>query len=166
MFESFAPVCFLTRSSGSSTRCCRSVWCSVVSSLISHEKFLCGKEQPGVCIYTSSATGISLANLKAWRRAAAFVLLASNLVAALYTGLIHQRGTLDVMSRLQTLCDVSSTSTPSRPDVLLLMPCHSTPFYRYGTHICHTWVDGLQMSCMNRDEVVLIKEKELTMETI
>lgn len=83
-----------------------------------------------MCFNTSSTTGISLANLKAWRRAAASVLLVSNLFAALYTGLIHQRGTLDVMSHLQTLCDVGSASTPPQPDVLFLMPCHSTPFYR------------------------------------
>ncbi|KAF3832606.1 hypothetical protein F7725_026271 [Dissostichus mawsoni] len=49
---------------------------------------------------------------------------------ALYTGLIHQRGSLDVMSRLQTLCDVRNIST-MQPDVLLLMPCHSTPYYSH-----------------------------------
>lgn len=80
-----------------------------------------------------ATTGISMAHLKAWRRAAAFSLLVTNLFPALYTGLIHQRGTLDVMSRLQTLCDVSNVSTRLQPDVLFLMPCHSTPFYRYNT---------------------------------
>lgn len=83
-----------------------------------------------VCFNTSFTTGISLANLKTWRRAAAFFLLVSNLLAALYTGLIHQRGTLDVMSHLQTLCDINR-DVPLQPDVLFLMPCHSTPFYRY-----------------------------------
>lgn len=78
-------------------------------------------------------TGISLAHLKAWRRPAAALLLVSNLVLALYTGLIHQRGTLDVMSHLQRLCEVSSDSARPQSDVFFLMPCHSTPFYRY-TH--------------------------------
>ncbi|KAM4630422.1 GPI mannosyltransferase 3 isoform 2-T2 [Polymixia lowei] len=75
--------------------------------------------------------GISLANLKTWRRAAAYGLLVTNLVPALYTGLIHQRGTLDVMSHLQRLCDINSVSNSPQLDVLFLMPCHSTPFYSH-----------------------------------
>ncbi|KAM7424081.1 hypothetical protein PAMA_000437 [Pampus argenteus] len=82
-----------------------------------------------VCLM--DATGISMVNLKAWRRAAAFSLLVTNLFPALYTGLIHQRGTLDIMTHLQALCDVSSISTRPQPDVLFLMPCHSTPFYSH-----------------------------------
>lgn len=80
-----------------------------------------------------SPTGVSLANLKVWRRAAVSVLLVSNLAAALYTGLVHQRGTLDVMTHLHTLCDASR---PETTDVLFLMPCHSTPFYRYCKFLC------------------------------
>lgn len=80
-----------------------------------------------------SPTGVSLANLKVWRRAALSVLLVSNLAAALYTGLVHQRGTLDVMTHLHTLCDASR---PQTTDVLFLMPCHSTPFYRCCKFSC------------------------------
>lgn len=102
--------------------------------------FFCGKSLFHGCILSFLAScvdivflssGTSLAHLKAWRRTAATVLLVANLVPALYTGLIHQRGTLDVMSHLQTLCDVSSVPTHPLPDVLFLMPCHSTPFYRF-----------------------------------
>ncbi|XP_071237261.1 GPI mannosyltransferase 3-like [Salvelinus alpinus] len=75
--------------------------------------------------------GIALVNLRTWRRPAACALLVSNLVPALYTGLLHQRGTLDVMGHLQTLCDNSEPSTPPLPEVLFLMPCHSTPFYSH-----------------------------------
>lgn len=87
-----------------------------------------------MCLYNKCflSTGISLAHLKSWRRPAAAVLLSANLIPALYTGLIHQRGTLDVMNHLQPLCDVGNVSTTRpQPDVLFLMPCHSTPFYRY-----------------------------------
>lgn len=108
-------------------------------------KFLISTKHPFVlmrscleCFNTSSTAGISLANLKTWRRPAAFVLLVSNLVAALYTGLIHQRGTLDVMTHLHTLCNVSGIASPPQPDILFLMPCHSTPFYRYSA-ASHTW---------------------------
>uniref|UniRef100_A0A671YKX6 Mannosyltransferase n=2 Tax=Sparus aurata TaxID=8175 RepID=A0A671YKX6_SPAAU len=104
------------------------VWTLVVYSLLPHKEFRFIYPVLPFCIIFS---GISLANLKAWRRAAAFFLLVSNLAAALYTGLIHQRGTLDVMTRLQTLCDVSNISSPPQTDVLFLMPCHSTPFYSH-----------------------------------
>ncbi|KAI3377872.1 hypothetical protein L3Q82_009012 [Scortum barcoo] len=131
------------------------VWTLVVYSLLPHKEFrfiypvlpfcmvFCGKRlhftlnmsfvlmNNQMCVLTPPPlTGISLGSMKTWRRATVSLLLVSNLVAALYTGLIHQRGTLDVMSHLQTLCDVSNSST-SQPDVLLLMPCHSTPFYSH-----------------------------------
>ncbi|XP_077419025.1 GPI alpha-1,2-mannosyltransferase 3-like isoform X2 [Vanacampus margaritifer] len=70
--------------------------------------------------------GATLARMRAWRRAAAAGLLASNLLMALYTGLIHQRGALDIMSHVHALChDVS------QPDVLFAMSCHSTPYYSH-----------------------------------
>ncbi|KAJ3594257.1 hypothetical protein NHX12_006588 [Muraenolepis orangiensis] len=55
----------------------------------------------------------------------------ANLLPALYTGLVHQRGTLDVMSHLQRLCELHSNTTSGTPEVLFLMPCHSTPFYSH-----------------------------------
>ncbi|XP_041794364.1 GPI mannosyltransferase 3 [Chelmon rostratus] len=103
-------------------------WTLMVYSLLPHKEF---RFIYPVLPFCMVFCGISLANLKAGRRAAAIILLVSNLVAALYTGLIHQRGTLDVMSHLQTLCDVSSVSSLPQPDVLFLMPCHSTPFYSH-----------------------------------
>jgi len=94
---------------------------------------VCSWYQPtpinGVCF--TWLEGLSLARLKSWRRAAACGLLGANLLPALYTGLIHQRGTLDVMSHLQKLCGLHGNATSTVPEVLFLMPCHSTPFYRY-----------------------------------
>ncbi|XP_069029796.1 GPI mannosyltransferase 3 [Embiotoca jacksoni] len=104
------------------------VWTVLVYSLLPHKEF---RFIYPVLPFCMVFCGISLAHLKAWRRAAAVVLLVANLVPALYTGLIHQRGTLDVMSHLQTLCDVSSVSSRPQPDILFLMPCHSTPFYSH-----------------------------------
>ena len=49
-----------------------------------------------------------------------------NVVAGLYTGLVHQRGTLDVMEFLRRELKERSIDH----SVLFLMPCHSTPFYR------------------------------------
>ncbi|XP_072236599.1 GPI mannosyltransferase 3 isoform X1 [Leuresthes tenuis] len=104
------------------------VWTVCVYSLLPHKEF---RFIYPVLPFCMVFCGTSLAHLKAWRRAAAVALLVSNLVMALYTGLIHQRGTLDVMSHVRTLCDVSSDPSSPQPDVLFLMPCHSTPFYSY-----------------------------------
>lgn len=71
--------------------------------------------------------GYSLKHLKAWKKSAASFLLLSNLIPALYTGLIHQRGSLDVMNHVQQLCN---SSYQSQAFVFIMMPCHSTPFYR------------------------------------
>ncbi|XP_039195883.1 GPI mannosyltransferase 3 isoform X4 [Crotalus tigris] len=73
--------------------------------------------------------GHSLAQLKRrWRRAAVSFLLSSSLLLALYTGLVHQRGTLDVMVYLRELCNPLAREQTS---ILLLMPCHSTPLYSH-----------------------------------
>ncbi|XP_029353890.1 GPI alpha-1,2-mannosyltransferase 3 [Echeneis naucrates] len=106
------------------------VWTLWVYSLLPHKEF---RFIYSVVPFCMVFCGISLATLKTWRRAAAVFLLVTNLVPALYTGLIHQRGTLDVMSHLQTLCDGggSSISHPQQPDILFLMPCHSTPYYSH-----------------------------------
>ena len=78
------------------------------------------------CVYLY--IGYSLSNLKLWKKPALSFLFLSNMFFALYTGLVHQRGTLDVMTNIRELCynntDISSAS------VLMMMPCHSTPYYR------------------------------------
>ena len=56
----------------------------------------------------------------------AVFLILTNIPVALYTGLIHQRGTLDVMQALE-----EKITENSNTKILFLMPCHSTPYYRY-----------------------------------
>lgn len=129
-FSFSASASFLIKSSGSFIRCCPSVWSSLVGLPLS------SFPSPFMVFNTSPSAGISLTSLKQWRRAAASLLLVSNLAAGLYTGLVHQRGTLDAMSHLRALCDGNSMSSPPLPDVLFLMPCHSTPFYRYSSWTC------------------------------
>ncbi|CAL8351140.1 unnamed protein product [Merluccius merluccius] len=104
------------------------VWTIVVYSFLSHKEF---RFIYPVLPFCMVFCGLSLAHLKSWRRAAACGLLVANLLPALYTGLIHQRGTLDVMSHLQKLCERHSDATSTAPEVLFLMPCHSTPFYSH-----------------------------------
>ncbi|XP_008335169.1 GPI mannosyltransferase 3 [Cynoglossus semilaevis] len=104
------------------------VWTVVVYSFLPHKEF---RFIYPVLPFCMVFCGASLANLKAWRRPAALFLIVTNLGLALYTGLVHQRGSLDVMDHLQILCDRSSILTPTQADVLFLMPCHSTPYYSH-----------------------------------
>ncbi|KAJ0056182.1 hypothetical protein NL108_003478, partial [Boleophthalmus pectinirostris] len=103
------------------------IWTLTVYSLLPHKEF---RFIYPVLPFCMIFCGISLANLKAWQRTVAAILVVSNLIPALYTGLIHQRGTLDVMGHLQSLCDVSRSNN-LQPNVLFLMPCHSTPYYSH-----------------------------------
>ena len=53
-------------------------------------------------------------------------LIVSNLPLALYTSLLHQRGTIDVMKYIH---DEAHKDIPGGMRVMFLMPCHSTPYY-------------------------------------
>ncbi|KAJ1525686.1 hypothetical protein ONE63_008900 [Megalurothrips usitatus] len=56
-----------------------------------------------------------------------WLLLISAVVPSLYFGLVHQRGTLDVMPWLSN----RAQSCPEKTRILFLMPCHSTPLYSH-----------------------------------
>lgn len=56
-------------------------------------------------------------------------LIATNLPIGLYMSLIHQRGTIDVMTFLYKEAQKPSNDAMR---VMFLMPCHSTPYYRYA----------------------------------
>ncbi|NXB73485.1 PIGB mannosyltransferase, partial [Donacobius atricapilla] len=101
------------------------IWTVLVYSTLSHKEF---RFIYPVLPFCMIFCGYSLKHLKAWKKTAASFLLLSNLVPALYMGLVHQRGTLDVMSHIQQLCN---NSQQSQAFVFILMPCHSTPFYSH-----------------------------------
>ncbi len=60
------------------------------------------------------------------------LLLLLNLPAMLYTGLVHQRGPLDVMAFLRQQLPVDAHGGTNATAVLFLTPCHATPLYRCG----------------------------------
>uniref|UniRef100_W5N7J0 Mannosyltransferase n=1 Tax=Lepisosteus oculatus TaxID=7918 RepID=W5N7J0_LEPOC len=105
------------------------IWTILVYSLLGHKEFRFIYPVLPLCMVFC---GFSLASLKAWKRPAVCLLFLSNLLPALYTGLIHQRGSLDVMSHIQPLCEGKYSSSTPEPFVYFLMPCHSTPFYRFS----------------------------------
>uniref|UniRef100_UPI00358E75BB GPI mannosyltransferase 3-like isoform X2 n=1 Tax=Myxine glutinosa TaxID=7769 RepID=UPI00358E75BB len=67
--------------------------------------------------------------LRWFPRGLSILLLIGNVALAVYTGLIHQRGVLDVMSTIRGLCPLGASSSAS--SVLFLTPCHATPFYSH-----------------------------------
>ncbi|XP_053356785.1 GPI mannosyltransferase 3 isoform X1 [Clarias gariepinus] len=103
-------------------------WTLIAYSFLAHKEFRFIYPVLPLCMVFC---GISLVKLRSWRRPATGALLLLNLLPALYTGLVHQRGVLDVMGRLQHLCDLRDSHHSPEPHVLFLMPCHSTPFYSH-----------------------------------
>ncbi|KAM3828390.1 GPI mannosyltransferase 3 isoform 2-T2 [Vipera latastei] len=102
------------------------LWTVTAYSILRHKEFRFIYSILPICMLFC---GHSLAQLKRrWRRAAVSFLLSSSLLLALYTGLVHQRGTLDVMVYLRELCN---PLTREQTSILLLMPCHSTPLYSH-----------------------------------
>ncbi|XP_050498067.1 GPI mannosyltransferase 3 isoform X2 [Diabrotica virgifera virgifera] len=91
---------------------------------------------------------ISSRFLSAWSRKAnkfsiwlvAVVIFIGNLGPAWYLGMVHQRGTLDVMTPLR---EVSKQNLPDT-SLLFLMPCHSTPLY---SHL-HVNVTARFLTCL------------------
>ncbi|XP_039626202.1 GPI mannosyltransferase 3 [Polypterus senegalus] len=96
----------------------------IVYSLMAHKEF---RFIYPILPFCMLFCGQSLAKLRSWRKPAVYFLLSFNLLPALYTGLVHQRGTLDVMAHIQQLCQKDSVDSY----VYFLMPCHSTPFYSH-----------------------------------
>ena len=80
----------------------------------------------------SSVSGLVAVFRPGWKaKVTVFLLAITNIPLALYTCTVHQKGTVDVMKYIE----VESSKLRSNDDmsVLFLMPCHSTPFYRYRT---------------------------------
>jgi hypothetical protein len=58
-----------------------------------------------------------------------------NIPIALYFNLIHQRAPIDVMNfvykSIPPFAQIASSVDEHRLHALMLMPCHSTPFYSF-----------------------------------
>ncbi|XP_006831691.1 PREDICTED: GPI mannosyltransferase 3 [Chrysochloris asiatica] len=102
------------------------LWTVLAYSMLSHKEF---RFIYPVLPFCMVFCGYSLNHLKIWKKPAASFLFLSNMLLALYTGLVHQRGTLDVMSHIQELCYKSHNT--SSASVFVMMPCHSTPYYSH-----------------------------------
>ncbi|XP_033634121.1 GPI mannosyltransferase 3-like [Asterias rubens] len=105
------------------------MWTQFIYSLLQHKEYRfllplvpIAMAFCGVCLRSLSRTGRATG--------LAIFILCTNLPACLYTGLIHQRGTVDVMGYLQTIAHAPNVHFKV-PSVLFLMPCHSTPYFSH-----------------------------------
>ncbi|KAM6181468.1 GPI mannosyltransferase 3 [Erethizon dorsatum] len=102
------------------------LWTLFVYSMLGHKEF---RFIYPVLPFCMVFCGHSLAHLRTWRKPALSFLLLSNTLLAFYTGLVHQRGVLDVVGHIR---EVSCGSTNlSSASTFMLMPCHSTPSYSH-----------------------------------
>jgi GPI mannosyltransferase 3 len=84
----------------------------------------------------------SLGNVK---RLCLGIILALNLIIALYTTQVHQRGVIDVMHFLRSDHEARMMqSEPSTTTVGFLMPCHSTP---WKSHLIHGGINAWALTC-------------------
>ncbi|KAF5925406.1 hypothetical protein HPG69_001851 [Diceros bicornis minor] len=102
------------------------LWTLLVYSMLSHKEF---RFIYPVLPFCMVFCGYSLNHLKTWKKPALSFLFLSNMLLALYTGLVHQRGTLDVMTHIQELG--YNNPNKSSASVFVMMPCHSTPYYSH-----------------------------------
>ncbi|KAJ8029122.1 GPI mannosyltransferase 3 [Holothuria leucospilota] len=104
-------------------------WVIFVYSFLSHKEFRFILPVLPMCMLFC---GLFISQCRhSTQRLLAIYLLVLNVPVALYTGLLHQRGTLDVMTFLRQELRSEVTSVENKEDVLFLMPCHSTPFYSH-----------------------------------
>ncbi|XP_055636618.1 GPI mannosyltransferase 3 [Toxorhynchites rutilus septentrionalis] len=101
----------------------------VIYSLFPHKEFRFLLQILPICLYMSADY------LSRWSRKAsgkivwfcALVLLICNAIPAGYLSRIHQRGTLDVMTTLQSIAHNYRDEFDQPAKFIVLMPCHSTP---------------------------------------
>ncbi|XP_002736845.2 GPI alpha-1,2-mannosyltransferase 3-like [Saccoglossus kowalevskii] len=106
------------------------LWTVVVYSVFSHKEF---RFMSSVIPIAMLFCGISLHMYSKKISFASFLilgLLITNLPVALYFGMLHQRGTMDVMPYLQNMCS-NAKNKNELPSIVFLMPCHHTPYYSH-----------------------------------
>lgn len=59
------------------------------------------------------------------------ILLLGNALPAWYLSTVHQKEPLDLMDKLHDIAMEYRDEQKHPASILFLMPCHSTPYYRY-----------------------------------
>jgi phosphatidylinositol glycan class B len=115
-------------------------------SLISHKEVrFIYPLLPALHVLTAAQVAHFLQPLSNARRAAALVLILLNILIALYTSQIHQRGVIDVIDYIRQQHELRlEQDSLSRTSVGFLMPCHSTP---WRSHLIYPSIDAWALTC-------------------
>ncbi|XP_077988945.1 GPI alpha-1,2-mannosyltransferase 3-like isoform X2 [Glandiceps talaboti] len=106
------------------------MWTVGVYSLLSHKEFRFLLSILPIAMFFCGQAMYTCSKTTTWGSFLILGLLITNLPLALYFGMLHQRGTMDVMPYIQSLCQ-NTKQTNKLPSVTFLMPCHSTPYYSH-----------------------------------
>lgn len=104
-----------------------------VFSVLPHKEFRFLLQILPICLFLASDF------LSHWSRKAsqlvlyivALALLVGNIIPAGYLGMVHQKGTLEVMPILRRISTDFKEETGQNAKILFLMPCHPTPAYSH-----------------------------------
>lgn len=103
-----------------------------VLSTVEHKEFRFVTSLLPLCLYICTET-LSRWSYRASRTqlwGAALLILLGNLAPAWYLSTVHQKGPIELMPKLQEIAKDYRDERGQRANILFLMPCHSTPYYR------------------------------------
>lgn len=133
-----------------------------VLSVISHKEFRFILLLLPMCLYICTdylrRWSMSASQLSIWLMTA--LVFAGNVFPIVYLSTTHQRGTLEVMPKLENIARNYRDNDGSNARFLFLLPCHSTPFY---SHI-HTNITMDFVRCdpdMEKDYEIFQKTPDL-----
>ncbi|XP_061399484.1 GPI mannosyltransferase 3 [Musca vetustissima] len=105
----------------------------IVLSAVEHKEFRFVCVLLPLCLYIASDTltrwSYKASRLSLW--IVAILIIVGNAVPAWYLSTIHQKGPIEVMSKLGNILSSYKSEQPRPANVLFLMPCHSTPYYSH-----------------------------------
>ncbi|XP_005178617.2 LOW QUALITY PROTEIN: GPI mannosyltransferase 3-like [Musca domestica] len=105
----------------------------IILSTVEHKEFRFVCVLLPLCLYIASDT-LTRWSYKASRISLWFVailIIVGNAIPAWYLSTIHQRGPIDVMTKLNHIASEYKSEQNRPANILFLMPCHSTPYYSH-----------------------------------
>ncbi|XP_034944229.1 GPI mannosyltransferase 3 [Chelonus insularis] len=106
------------------------IWTLSIYSLLQHKEFRFILPLLPLIIYVSTCTvypDIFTIPVSV-KKYVVLLIISFNCIVALYFGMVHQKGTLNIMKHLRNEVHVNGQSNV---DIMFMTPCHSTPFYSH-----------------------------------
>uniref|UniRef100_A0A1I8M584 Mannosyltransferase n=1 Tax=Musca domestica TaxID=7370 RepID=A0A1I8M584_MUSDO len=105
----------------------------IILSTVEHKEFRFVCVLLPLCLYIASDTltrwSYKASRISLW--IIAILIIVGNAIPAWYLSTIHQRGPIDVMTKLNHIASEYKSEQNRPANILFLMPCHSTPYYSH-----------------------------------